>query len=137
MILDARQMLGASDAEGVRAKWAENLALINKRRVAGGQAVIEIVDDDRRPVAYVNHSRWVADCPECNGGIACWPGEMPEGVCLDCGHRYRPVFPPAKDRAAAEKTLLERSRPQNRNWDPATEDVSRLKAETALLEGAV
>lgn len=45
-------------------------------------------EEGRTVVPYVNHGRWVADCPACNGGMACWE-ENPEACCLDCGRVYQ------------------------------------------------
>jgi hypothetical protein len=35
------------------------------------------------------------------------------------------------DSAEAERVLMQRSRPENRNWNPETETVADLKAENA------
>lgn len=74
--------------------------------------------------AYINHSRWVADCPNCNAGIACLPG-VNQIVCLECGERYDVAWP--ADREGIESALL--CRPQrNRHWRPG-ESVKDLKRE--------
>lgn len=82
--------------------------------------------------AYVNIGRWVAECPGCNGGIACWP-DHPRGCCLDCGRVYKIRFPAKRSRERAEKLLLARSQ-LNRNWHPhQRESVSELAAENEIL----
>lgn len=72
-----------------------------------------------KPVyAYVNHSRWIADCEFCGGAEAV----TKDGVffCLSClnaknNNRARPVkFP--DDFKAIEKELEKRKLPANRNW---------------------
>lgn len=80
--------------------------------------------------AYVSDSRWVADCPACNGGIACWSA-MPDGCCYDCGRVYQVAFPPSRDLGAAVAVL--EKRPENaRHWRPWEQDVADLKAENVV-----
>lgn len=126
MIFDQRHMYGVADLHGVREHIATFLAAKGKTPVP----------DERSLAAYVNHGRWVADCPECAGGIACSP-DNPEACCLDCGHTYAVSFPKPKDVARAEAALAGRGARRNQNWHPDAESVKRLEAETALLEGAV
>lgn len=121
VIKDQREMLGVSSVE----EWEHRLS----------QLVEEPVKDRRTIAPYVNGSRWVADCPECNGGIACWD-ENPKGFCADCGHVFKVKFPPTKTREKALVVLAERPA-RNRNWNPDTEDVARLKVENELLLGVV
>jgi len=73
--------------------------------------------------AYVNHGRWVADCPECNVGL-----QLPRGAyqvkaefvmireeCVTCSAPTRVVWPDDPD---SIDTAL-KDRPQiNRNWYP-------------------
>lgn len=95
-------------------------------------------------VAYVNHGRWIARCPDelCNNGQ---PGVMyaePDTpfYCTVCanvsiGHLWRPVqWPP--ERAAIEAELGRRSYPHQRNWTPG-ETVEHLRTERLLLTGVV
>jgi len=84
--------------------------------------------DGRTLNAYVNHSRWVADCPVCNGGLAVNP-DMPSGCCLDCGTVYTIRFPTDPD--AVERTLCERPNLTNRNWQPG-ETVDKLISENII-----
>lgn len=84
-------------------------------------------DDNRTVAAYVNQGRWVADCPNCGGGMFTEPG-WPRGCCLDCGTSYQVKHPAERTVAAAEKALL--ARPvSHRNWNPQTETPARLAAE--------
>lgn len=110
-------MLGAKahmDAASVRRFWKQ-------------QRDNDLTDADETIDAYINESRWVADCPNCNGGIAAWP-ENEKGCCLDCGYVFSVAFPSSKDIREAEDALLARPE-RNRNWLPASESVSDLKTE--------
>lgn len=93
-----------------------------------------VAHDGAEVVPYINHSRWVADCP-CGGAMHCWD-RNPYGCCLDCGvlHKVR-WQPPAK---RAEVTRLLAGRPvQHRNWDAHKgETVEELKIQNVLMHGA-
>ncbi len=78
----------------------------------------------RKAYAYVNGGRWVADCPVCNGGIACWT-ENPDGACLDCGNVFKIGFP--DDIEQVEAALEKRPTPRQ-NWLPG-ETIDMLNAE--------
>lgn len=121
-LFDQRDIHRATTVNQVRARWAEHAA---KHR-------LELVADDRTVAAYVNYGRWVADCPECNGGIACWD-QNPAGCCLDCGHIFTVEFPADAD--AATRVLAKRTRPANRNWRPDQQDVDALRRENTLMGG--
>jgi hypothetical protein len=91
-------------------------------------------------LAYVNHGRWVADCPTafCAGAVPLLPGApFMCGNCLnaECGFKYRPVEWPA-DRAHIEEVLGERLLPETANWRPG-ETAERLTAENAAYMGGV
>jgi hypothetical protein len=78
--------------------------------------------------AYVNHGRWVADCPRCNGGVALWQ-EHDQGCCLDCGTIYnRITWPSQKDIAMVEKALSLQPIYEERNWNPKVEKAKQLVA---------
>lgn len=109
-IRTARQILSVPDGVTLRDKWKRHLVRTGLR----------LVEDDRVLPAYVNLGRWVADCPECNGGIAVETvtvqgPNVGEGCCLDCGHRYTIAVPNGYE--AAEKVLGQRPA-ANRNWRP-------------------
>jgi DNA-directed RNA polymerase subunit M/transcription elongation factor TFIIS len=76
--------------------------------------------------AYINHGRWVIDCPNCNGGVL---ANAEEVTCRDCGHTYKVKFP--EDKEQAEQVMSHRS-VVNQNWHPDTETLADLKAENAL-----
>lgn len=136
MIRDARHIYGGTTPDEVRQTWRILLARINQDRYGRGLDRLDLVDDDRPLVAYVNHGRWVADCPECGGGIGAWV-EMADAACLDCAHVYRITFPTVKRRKAGEALLDVRREPKHRNWRPDAEDVARLRTENELLEGVL
>lgn len=94
---------------------------------AGPDGLVDSVDTVD---AYVNESRWVADCVECGGGMAV-DVAVELAACLDCGTVYTVVVPDAATIAAAEKVLGHR-RPNERHWRPNGETVADLKAENAV-----
>jgi hypothetical protein len=78
---------------------------------------------------YLNHSRWVADCPmdECNGGLAVWKLN-PQACCLDCGTIFTQImWPPDKDIEAVEAFMLFVPFPDHRNWRPERENVAEMR----------
>jgi hypothetical protein len=82
--------------------------------------------------AYVNHGRWVADCP-CGGGIACGP-DSPDAVCYDCRTERNISFPSASRIATATELLSARPL-KHQNWRPDQgESVTELRAENAAAE---
>lgn len=82
-------------------------------------------------IAYVNHGRWVADCPSGCGGAMLLDPEIPF-MCGECFNveldgRWRQIEWP-KERAAIEAVLERRRLGINRNWNPG-ESVADLQAE--------
>src|SRR5688572_32920736 len=88
--------------------------------------------DHRQVVAYVNDSRWVASCPECNDGMLCWY-DNPDACCLGCGHVFSVKFPAGAVKAAG--LLLDR--PEHaRNWDAHKgESLQELERENDSMLG--
>ncbi len=128
-IRDSRHMHGLPlDAQpgDVRERWLTHAAIMAARR--GGFAArpshAQLEETHVRVAAYVSDSRWVADCPACNGGVACWP-EMSDGCCFDCGRIYEIVFPKDWRKGVA---LLELRPQHNRHWLPG-ESIDTLKLE--------
>lgn len=80
--------------------------------------------------AYVNHGRWVVDCPDCNNAqLACRTDRR--FMCNDCGNialggLWRPVEWPANPQAI--ETVLESRPMENQNWVPG-ETVQMLAAD--------
>lgn len=117
-IRDQRQIHAGATPDEQRTFWITNLALQG----------ITMVNDRRTLTAYCSENRWVADCPNCNGGIACWD-QNPHGCCLDCGHVYTIRFPKDHHLAAA---FLEQRPPGNRHWHPHRgETIRDLERENA------
>lgn len=71
--------------------------------------------------AYINHSRWVADCPYCTGSEMVDPDEK-KFYCFNClmldivGRPIRVKFPLKTTREKIEAVLLKRPFEENRNW---------------------
>lgn len=77
--------------------------------------------------AYVNHGRWVADCP-CNGGELVTPGV--DMVCGSCGMTSTVKFPTVKKRGDIDG-LLEKRPVFNQNW--RDEDLADLLGENIAV----
>lgn len=96
---------------------------------------------DVQVTAYVNHGRWVADCPFCNGAELI-DLDDPRFYCLSClnatvGGAWLAVKLPAPaERAAIEHELLRRKEDRHRNWLPG-ETVTRLHQERRNFTGEV
>lgn len=76
--------------------------------------------------AYINHSRWVVECPEgCGYAVIVDPAE-PIFLCAICGSGWHEVSFP-EQREEIESTLLVRPEAKLRNW--STETVQQLKEE--------
>lgn len=115
--------------EQIRAAWDERArGFFVEREFESGLADMTV---GTPVVAYINEGRWVADCPECNGGIAVWPG-MPDACCYDSGHVWTVTFPAVAEIGQAEALLEHRAEPRTRNWIPAAETIDDLKAENVL-----
>jgi hypothetical protein len=75
--------------------------------------------------AYVNHGRWVVDCPT----PYCNEAHLAEPVtCGGCSQTYRPAFP--AERVLIDAALSRRVVAETRNWLPS-ETVADLEAENA------
>lgn len=74
--------------------------------------------------AYINHDRWVADCP-CKGAELVTPGYVM--LCGSCGAEHKVKFPGPKSRSEIERLLTARPDPYTRNW--TGELVDELLAE--------
>ncbi len=88
---------------------------------------------DHTVKAYVNHGRWLWDCPRCAAAQCCTPYD-PRAFCADClngGDGWYPVLWPAEQHAI--ETLLERrSLDDQRNW-ALGETVAQLQSENLSL----
>ena len=67
-------------------------------------------------LAYVNHGRWVADCPttDCPEAHLAQPGDKFD--CVNCGTVGRVEFP--DNHTDIDEVLERRPVPQTRNWTP-------------------
>ena len=130
-IRDQRQMSGVMPVETpeqVEQFW-EGYA---ERMRAAAKPAYRLTKSRKRPRAYVSAGRWVADCPECSGGIAAW-AEHPRGCCLDCGTIYTLRFPSEEERRDAEKVLMARPDDATRSWFcHQGETVADLKGENLI-----
>ena len=82
--------------------------------------------------AYVNHGRWVADCPIPFCGQA-WLADRIPVECENCGQPPGPIeWPTEQERI--ESLLAVRPVPQTRNWLPG-ETVDDLIAENVVMFG--
>ena len=84
-----------------------------------------MIHDGTIAVAYVNHGRWVADCPECNGAEIIAQGQTM--LCGSCGAEHQVDFPDKPTREGIVAALTVR-KPSNQNWYPH-EQVTELVAQ--------
>ena len=76
-------------------------------------------------VAYVNHGRWLADCP-CGAKMAV-DREWAHGYCAGCGSKALVDWPTVDKMEKIERQLRRRPLP-HANWLPG-ETIAELKAE--------
>lgn len=125
---DRSTMIYGTATEGdLLVRLQGHLAEVNKR--TGQSLKPQSAPPGQRPKAYVNQGRWVADCPNCNGGIAVSMTDA-TGACFDCGSIYVINKPNANQIARAEFLLSVRLLDRNRNWDRhRDEDLDDLAAQ--------
>lgn len=108
--------------------------LLNRLRAEQGQPLLEPPSDSEqsktRLLAYVNHGRWVVDCPCGSAQLASRSDRR--FWCVECHNAWASgkwvgVDWP-QDEADVEALLLERPEEKTRNWQP-TEDTMALVAE--------
>lgn len=125
IMADSNAMIPAVRVNGHRNFYLNTIASM-------GYKVLDKVAGKRDAVmAYINHGRWVADCPGCPSGSGAENVTLDDPVfmCLSCGNslvggKLRPViFPDEEARVKIEQALAQRPLP-NRNWFP---DESREK----------
>ena len=66
--------------------------------------------------AYVNHGRWIADCPRGCGGAEALTFGCASFTCSNCQWVTRALW--ADGWVEVERALAERPLPLNRNWFP-------------------
>lgn len=76
------------------------------------------VDAPATTQAYVNYSRWIADCsyPGCANAQMVEPGQF-MFACVECHHECTVVWPP--DAELIDAVLGARPVPSTRHWAPA------------------
>jgi hypothetical protein len=141
-------ILRAEHSYGDGGRLQYELAPLDTPLAFGAEALL--ADLNRRPrreeptktsrmkalVAYVNHSRWIVDCPDCNSAQVASPSD-PRFFCAECanvavdGAWRRVVFPDDVD--TLEQALDARREPATRNWLPH-ETVDELHAETEAMQ---
>lgn len=129
-MLNQLQQLGAASHREIPARWAQIVEDANRERARRYLPLIRFVLTGSRVEAYVNRGAWVADCPNCNGGIAVSP-DWPACACLDCGHVYEALVPDVAMIEAAT-VLLERRKQRFQNWYPQHEPIVALQAENKV-----
>jgi hypothetical protein len=116
-----------ASVEEVRAFWE---LYVERHRQAGRP--LELHRSRKKLHAYVSDGRWVAECPECGGGVALWQ-ENPEACCLDCATVYSKIgWPHEREIMEAERVLA--ARPTNQlHWrSHEGETVEDLKIENIV-----
>lgn len=79
------------------------------------------IDEDVTVETYVNHGRWVVECPFCPSAQLAFDEER-RFYCTECfnaevEHRWvTVVWPDEETRAAIEEALSKRPEPATRNW---------------------
>lgn len=141
VLLDQRQLSGPfelTDVYAIRRAWEEAAAARPfPMRMANGDRDRGLRHSHRTARAYVNEGRWVADCMECNGGIAAGP-EFPEGCCLSCGTIFYLQHPPAGELENLDSVMAVRP-PHFRHFKPwleTVDDLARENTERGYLESA-
>lgn len=142
-IANAQHMFNIRDAETLH-QWTLKQAQSRIRQVGISSRRIgrpESPDlNAPQAVAYVNHGRWVADCPSphCKNAMVLLPGApFLCAVCLnaDIGYQYRLIAWP-EGRGAIEMLLAERNIPETQNWYPG-EPIEQLATENRAMRDGV
>lgn len=130
---DQRQMLPG----GLEAQDATDILRCWEAHLAQHQKMIPRLDEENRTVVpYLNAGRWIADCPACGCGMACWD-RNPQACCLGwkCGRIYQVAWQPPQERSAVMRVVA--GWPEgNRNWDAHKgETLEELRIQGVLLAG--
>jgi hypothetical protein len=99
--------------------------IVRKRR---GDLSTDLRESSKTLVVYVSGGRWIADCPDCNGGVPAWPGHD-RGCCLDCGTVYRLAYPPEAEIREVVALLAVRPELDRNYWCHRGDTVEKLRAE--------
>lgn len=125
---DLAQRLGAPDARALTRRIAQRAGHVLRAGIKGEVR------------ARLEHGRWIADCPACNGAEVV-SRQAREFYCLSCGNAasggqpMRVVFP--RDRAKIE-AVLEMRAGCNQHWRPGdtVEELRALNRAHGLPEAA-
>lgn len=125
-------ILTLSTAHGIQSQsqhenWIRNIAAgLRANGYPNEPETIQPIDEDvpqsRYIIARINHSRWVADCKNGDGGVLVVEPDHPM-MCPYCcnvdigGAWRRVVWPDAAVSERIESILSMRMLPMNRNWD--------------------
>ena len=116
----------------MRGDTVETLILATVPKM-GGSVPLPQRTSVRSVAAYINHGRWVVNCPDCNGAELVDLSDL-RFFCLNAlcdrpdGGQWLSVVLPA-NRGEIESEILKRKMP-NRNW-LQVETVADLRAENA------
>lgn len=128
--------LECENAEAMWVCWAEHLAKVQH---------IEPTPDQREVVPFLNHGRWIANCPACGCGMACWD-RNPYACCLGkgCGRTFKVLWQTPQLRSEVMRVLAGRIGCKchyddplaHLNWDAHQgETVEELKVQNVRLLG--
>jgi hypothetical protein len=139
-VWDQRQQSGFSvrtDAEEVEAFWHEHMQMMEQARGVPFNErpeATEFRESSKPLVAHINHGRWVAVCPFCNGGIAVWR-DNPKAACLDCGTIYTNIeWPNPAELKQVLRAAAELPEVHMRNWHPGRETAEEAVEKMAALK---
>jgi hypothetical protein len=132
VMVGLRQHSSVEEVEAAWEQWASTHGLPVRRR--RGDFTEDLHVSTTRVSPYVSGGSWVADCPLCRDAMACWWAN-PRACCLGCGTIFTVDHPPFEDVGRAHDLLLQRGRPEDRNWHVHRgETVQDLAAENELLQ---
>lgn len=131
LLMDSNAVLPAVRRKGHR-QWFLNTA------DGQGFAVHNAVSGEAVK-AYVNHGRWIADCPDCRGAENATLDD-PVFMCLGCGNEsiggaLRPVEFPDDDTRREIELILNDRKTAHQNWF-FDEPVEKLELENSKHGGA-
>jgi hypothetical protein len=118
-----------TDVEQAWQQWADKHGFTVRRRRNDFSTGLH--SSRKTVVVHISAGKWVADCPDCNGGIAAWPLHE-RGACLDCGTAFHLAYPSRED--CLELAELMAARPERaRNFFPhKDETIDDARRENAV-----
>lgn len=135
-LLDQRAMTGTKfhlTREEIVEAWHHRARAVGFRPPGGVVAVRDLTQAAEPVLAYVSDGRWVADCPNCRGGIAAWP-EHNQGCCFDCGTVATIEYPDESEITEALAALAQR--PDTAlNWRPDRGETAQTLRHENIVRG--